>query len=102
MKKYQLTEIKADGSVAQWAQYHEPTLKQLQEAVGGLIERAPECYEQQTAFKNIFVEGNVDAVWCNEEALLVSDRQPNLFFEPAPWGDRLYGDVFVVQIFEVA
>jgi len=99
--KYQLTEIKADGSVAQWVQYHEPTLQNLQEAVGGLIEQAPDEYQTQQAFKNIFVEGNIDAVWCNEEALLVADPQPNLFFEPASWGDRLYGDVFVVQKFEV-
>jgi len=96
--KYQLTQIKADGSAHRWVQNIKPSLKQMQEAVGGLIERAPECYETQFGIKLITnPNAKLDAIWCNEEALLASNPVPNLFFEPAPWGDRLYGDVLVVE-----
>lgn len=99
--QYQLTEIKANGAIAQWKQGHKPELKQLQGSVGGLIEQAPDNYKEQQAFKNLFPNPEtIDGIWCNEEALLVADPVPNLFFEPAPWGDRLYGDVLVVEKLE--
>lgn len=94
--KYKLTQIKTDGTVVGWTQAHKPKLDQLQEAVGGLIDVAPECYWEQRALKNL-CRGDIIDVWCNDEALLVDEPKPNLFFEPAPWGDRLYGDVLVVE-----
>lgn len=94
--KYQLTQIKTDGTCHRWVQDKKPALDELQEAVGGLIDVAPECYWEQPALKNICT-GEISDVWCNDEALLVDEPKPNLFFEPAPWGDRLYGDVLVVE-----
>lgn len=94
--KYQLTQIKTDGTCRRWKQEKQPSLEQLQEAVGGLIEAVPEVYWEQSSVKAI-TTGEVVDIWCNEEALLKAEPVPNLFFEPAWWGDRLYGDVLVVE-----
>jgi hypothetical protein len=97
--KYKLTYYKANGDKQQKLVDSAPSLEQLQGAVGGMIEQVPEAYyrESNKDWFELMHPDEVDAVWCHEEALLVSDPQPNLRFKPAPWGDRLYGDVLVVE-----
>lgn len=96
---YKITIYKATGEKVQIAEVPKtPTLAQLQEAVGGLIEQVPEPYYRETNLW--FGEQHpyeLDAVWCNEEGLMHDEPVANKFFEPAPWGDRLYGDIAVVE-----
>lgn len=97
--KYKLTRYIATGEIEGWKQAGEPDLEQLQSLVGGLIERVPQDY--YLGHRNKWFagqhKGELDAVWCHEEALLLAEPVLNPHFPMAPWGARLYGDILVVE-----
>jgi hypothetical protein len=98
--QYKITQYKDNHDISVLAQANEPELKQLQEMVGGLIEQVPEAYyrESNADWFSRQHKHEIDAVWCNEEGLLTNEPKANPFFAPAPWGDRLYGNVVVVEV----
>lgn len=96
--KHKVTIYRASGNVDIYELDKAPSLEQLQASVGGLIERVPEEYYQvANPWFTRQHKGEVDAVWCNEEGLLVAAPVVNPFWEAAPWGDRLVGNVTVVE-----
>lgn len=98
-KIYKLTRYRTNKQIETVEQVTEPKLEQLQELVGGFIEEAPDCYKEQGWFE-VKHNNRIDAVWCNEGALMQAEPKINPFFEQAPWGDWLYGDVLVVEVIE--
>jgi len=97
---YKITTYKANGEITIYETQRPPTLKEVQDLVGGFITSVPKPYYLESN-KDFFVRQHnvekVTEVWCHEEALLKAKPITNKFFEPAPWGSSLYGNVTVVE-----
>jgi hypothetical protein len=94
---YRLTTYQTNGEIRVQHLDHEPTLAELQLEVGGLIELVPTDYWQHDPFFMDRHELKLD-MWCDEESLMISDPVVNPFVQPASWGDRIYGDICVVEV----
>lgn len=96
---FKITTYKDNTEITIYETKDQPKLEELQKLVGGYIEQVPEEYYRQSN-KDWFARqhpSEIDAVWVNEEGMLVAEPIVNKFFTPAPWGDSLYGNVVVVE-----
>lgn len=95
---YKITNYRANGEIQEWEQAAEPSLKQLQELVGGYIEKVPTSFYIDLGwFGKKHPLGRLEAAYCDEDGKFKAGYGVNPHFPATPWGDALCGDVVVID-----